>query len=141
MNTFSILELFETYSPLIPLVAYSVKKPKKSKWILILLIYVVTYIPLSAYANYLKSVTRNNSLIYLFINIVSFVYFSLIIEEFIVKRRFRQLNKLMIVIVILFSTANIIWWYASTVFSSNSFAFTGLILICYCLYYYKIQLE
>ncbi len=138
---YSILELFETFSPLIPLVIYLIKKATKSKWIIILLIYIVAYIPLSAYANFLKSETRNNSLIYLIINIISFICLSLIIEDFIGKKKFKQLNKLMIIVVILFSAANLIWWDASTVFNSNSFAFTGLILICYCLYYYKLQLE
>jgi hypothetical protein len=140
VNIDYILDILETYSSLIPLFFLLIKKPKKRRWIIILFIYIVSYIPLSAYSNFLQRQIRNNSCFYLLINIISFICFSLIIEGFIGKKQFQYVNKFAIVIVIVFSLFTRTWLDGSEIFNSKSFALTSFILICYCLYYYKLQL-
>jgi hypothetical protein len=140
VNIYYILDILETYSALIPLFFLVIKKPKKGRWIIFLMVYIITYIPVSAYANFLARQIRNNSRFYLLINIISFICFSSIIENFIGRKQFRNLNNIAIVIVIVFSFFNRTWLDGFEIFNSKSFALTSFVLICYCLYYYKLQL-
>lgn len=154
MNKYSIInlvfEFIETCSPFITLIALFTHGFKKTKLFKLLLIYSITYFILSFYANYIFLFSHSNFflrdvhsniIIYIIISISSFCFFSLIIEQFINKKKFRTLNRIVITVAILFFISNAIWLEGTSIFNSNSSAIANIILIVYCIYYYKLQLE
>jgi hypothetical protein len=141
VNTLLLFGIVETFSPLIPLIIYFRKQPKKERWFIVLLIYLIVYVPLAAYSNVLQNQVKNNTIIYLIIGIITFCCFSLIIERILRKKKFKILNRIVIFLTILFFVVNALWWEGSDSFNSNSAALSGLILVAYCIYYYKLQLE
>ncbi len=141
MNAYFVFFVIETYSPLIPLITFMIGRFKKTRWVNILLFYLIAYVPLSAYANFLARQIKNNIIIYLMIGTLSFFCFALIIEEFLHLKKFKIINRIVIGFTILFFLVNAIWWEGFKIFNSNSSALSNLILMVYCLYYYKLQLD
>ncbi len=138
---YSILNFFETYAALIPILVFFIKRPAKVRWIFIVLVYSILYIPLSAYANFLQSSVKNNTLIYVLITGLTFICFSFIMQNFIQEKKFKIVTLLLIILFIIFSFINVIWGEGDAIFNSHSAALAGFISIIYCIYYYKIQLE
>lgn len=136
-----IFPVIETFSPAIPLISYLVYKPKKAKWLFILLSYSILYIILIGYANYLKLMFYHNILFYFITSLISFISFALIVEFFLLSRRFTTINYLIIILTLFFSFANVLWWEGMRFYNSNSAAIINFILIIYCLVYYKEQLS
>ncbi len=135
-----IFPILETFSPAILLISYATNKPKKIKWLNILLVYSLVYIILIGYANYLKLNDHNNIFFYLITSLISFICFALIIEFFLFSRRFTIINYVIIILTLFFSVANVLWGEGMRFYNSNSAAIVNFILIIYCLLYYKQQL-
>lgn len=133
--------LIEIFSPLIPLIAFFLHRQKKARWLTVLLIYLLVYMLLLISAFILKWTHHSNIISYFIVNIISFIAFGVIISIFLNKRFFFRLNLVIIIITTLFAIGNAIWLEKLEFFNSNSAALDHLILICYCLYYFKLQLK
>lgn len=136
----NVFTLIEVYSPTIPLITY-LRKPTKNRWTIALILYCIIYILLATYANFFPTVNHSNIFRYLLITIFSFVSFCLLIDLFIDKKKFSKINKLVIIATIIFSIINFVWWEGTSAYNSNSSAVASLILLIYCIYYFKLQLE
>jgi len=132
--------IVETYSPLIPLITFCIKKPKRSAWAVILISYLIIYVFLSADANFFHNI-KNNIVTYIIISMLTFCFFALIFEQFLSKKKFKIINRTAIIMVVLFFIFNAIWWEGAFIFNSYSSGVANLLLVGYCLYYYKLQLE
>lgn len=130
----------ETYSPLIPLSTFFIKKSKKPGWVIILISYLITYVLLLADANFFHNI-KNNIVTYIFISMFTFCFFALIFEHFLGEKKFRIINRTAIIVVVLFFIINAIWGEGTSIFNSYSSGVANLLLVGYCLYYYKLQLE
>jgi len=133
---FDILEIF---SPIIPLITVLIKGLKKTTWLILLVTYLVIYFILSAYAASLRP--KNNIVVYIVISILTFSIFALILEEFVKQKKFKIINRAVIIITVLFLIANAILGEGLLIFNSFSSGLTNFILVSYCVYYYKLQLE
>ncbi|HRI22696.1 MAG TPA: hypothetical protein PLA68_17170 [Panacibacter sp.] len=133
---FAIIEVF---SPLIPIAIY-LRKAIRNRWLFILLCYCFVYILLAIYANYIPTTGHSNILRYLIIAIFSFIAFSLLIDAFIAKKTFTLISRILIIVIILFSVVNFRRWEDTSAYNSNSSALASIILIIYCIYYFKLQL-
>lgn len=136
--TNAVIRIIETFSPLIPLVIFFTKKSKKTAWSSLLLYYLIVYTFLSFYANFFHLF---NIVIYIIISILTFCFFALILEHFLPQQKFRTFNRIVIAITALFFVANAIWGEGTSIFNSYSSGAANLILMAYCVYYYKLQLE
>lgn len=145
MNTELLFDIIEKYAPLIPLSIFLFKRGKRSSWAILLCSYLITYFFfLSIYNVYIydyKSNRGNNIVVYIVVAILTFCFFALILEQFLQKNNFRIINRAVIVIAVLFFISNALWWEGTSTFNSNSAGLGNFILVCYCLYYYKSQLE
>jgi hypothetical protein len=134
-------QIIETFAPLIPVITFFIAKPPKQKWITVLILYAVIYVPLVAYANYLQIKVIPNIIIYVFITIITFCGFSFIIDFVLSNRIFSFINYGVIAVVTAFSIANAWWWEKLDYYNSNSASLANIILIAYCLYYYWQQIK
>ena len=141
MNYYLLFDIAETYSPIIPLSFFLIKRGKASLWSKLLLWYLIGYIVLSLYISYLKSLSKNNIVFYIIISIATFCFFALILEQFCQQRKFKIINRIVIPIAILFCIINAIWLEGSAIFNSYSSGLNNLVVTGYCIYYYKLQLE
>jgi hypothetical protein len=131
--------IIEIYSPLIPLVTFFLKRPKRSGWTILLVSYLMIYISLVFSANHFFH-ENNNNIVYIILAGITFCFFALIIEQFL-SHKFKFYNRTVMIIIVLFFIVNAIWWEGTSIFNSYSSAVINLILIGYCVYYYKLQLE
>jgi len=134
-----LFQIVEIYSPLIPLLVFFLKKPGKAVWIKLLVTYWLVYIFFVYSATHFFS--KNNNIVYTVLSGVTFCFFALILEQFLTAQKFRFFSRTVIVIAVLFFIANAIWWEGILIFNSYSSAISHLILVGYCAYYYKLQLE
>lgn len=132
--------LLEMLAPLIPMAIILYKKPKKSRWIVTLIIALVIYMLLVAYGNFFESTQNNNILVYIGITLVTFIGFSIVICYLIKNVRFAFFNKIVICMVVLFTIFNALYGEKLIVFNSITATLVNLILIIYCLIYYGKQL-
>jgi hypothetical protein len=140
--------ILETLLPLIFIFTFLIKKSKQLTWTRLLLYYSIAYFLLSAYGNilyntfpHLSFLYGGNVIVYIIIAALTFVFFSLVLEQFLGSKRFRNLNRTVIFIAVLFIIMNAIWGEGTSIFNSYSSGVSNLILILYCVYYYKLQLE
>ena len=133
-------QIIETYSPLIPLATLLIKRSRKSSWVILLISYLAIYLSLVYAANNFFSGNKNNNIIYIVLTGVTFCFFALILEQFL-SAKFKFYNRVVILIAVLFFVANAIFWEGTFLFNSYSSAAGNLILLGYCIYYYKLQLE
>jgi hypothetical protein len=136
----TIFQIIETFSPLIPLIVFLAKRFKKFTGSKLLLLYLIIYIFLSFCANLFPFIHRSNILIYVIISILTILFFALILEQFL-PQKFKMLNGIVISLTILFIIVNAIWGEGSSIFNSYSSVVANLVLVSYCVYYYKWQLE
>jgi hypothetical protein len=136
----TIFQIIETFSPLIPLIVFLIKRFKKFTGSKLLLLYLIIYIFLSFCANFFPFIHRSNLLIYVIISILTILFFALILEQFL-PQKFKMLNRIVISLTILFIIVNAIWGEGSSIFNSYSSVVANLVLVSYCVYYYKWQLE
>lgn|GEM_PF-5419366 len=137
---YTVFDFLETFSPLIPIAGLLIKRPRNVRWLVVLQIYLLLYIPLSAYANYLATHMRVNIVVYLIISAITFCCFVLVIESFFIHKSKKKINRVLIAVSILFLVVNALLWEGTTIFNSNSSALNNFILLLYCLYYYKLQI-
>jgi hypothetical protein len=135
-----LFQFIEIYSPLIPLIIFLLKRQKRSGWTILLVSYLVIYISLVYSANHFFS-GGNNNIIYIILSGVTFCFFALIFEQFLFSNKFKIFNRTVIIIAVLFFIVNAIWWEGTSIFNSYSSAITNLVLVGYCVFYYKLQLE
>jgi hypothetical protein len=140
--------ILETFLPLIFIFIFFIKKSKRSTWTKLLLYYSIAYFLLSAYGNilynafpHLSFLHGGNVVIYIVIAALTFVFFSLVLEQFLGKQKFKNLNRTVVSITLLFIIMNARWGEGTSAFNSYSSGLSNLILILYCVYYYKLQLE
>jgi len=141
------LTYIEIYSPLIPLIFFFIRRLKRSGWAILLISYLVIYFILVFLANpsmflipnfFLKN---NNNVLYIILSALTFCFFAFILEQFLLSKKFRTINRTVIVVAVLFCIANALWWEGTEIYNSHIAALTNLILISYCVYYYKLQLQ
>jgi hypothetical protein len=135
-----LFQIIEIYSPLIPLLVFFLKKPGKAVWTKLLVIYWLVYISLVYSATHFFSGGGNNHIMYIILFGLTFCFFSLILEQFL-PQKFKIINRIIIIIIVLFFFINAIWGEGISIFNSYSSAVANLILVAYCVYYYKLQLE
>jgi len=135
-----LFQIIEIYSPLIPLLVFFLKKPGKAVWTKLLVIYWLVYISLVYSATHFFSGGGNNHIMYIILFGLTFCFFSLILEQFL-PQKFKIINRIIIIIIVLFFLINAIWGEGISIFNSYSSAIANLILAAYCVYYYKLQLE
>ena len=141
MNEYrEFFQIIEIYSPLIPLLVFFLKKPGKAVWTKLLVIYWLVYISLVYSATHFFSGGGNNHIMYIILFGLTFCFFSLILEQFL-PQKFKIINRIIIIIIVLFFFINAIWGEGISIFNSYSSAVANLILVAYCVYYYKLQLE
>lgn len=134
-----LFPFIETFSPIIPLIACIVLKPR-ARWITILVVYFFVYMLLAGFANFYKGFARDNILIYVAITVFTFCCFALLINQFIVNKRIWYTSYLLMIAVLLFA------FYNSTVsgglkyYDSRTSSLSALLLISYCIYYYCMQI-
>lgn len=141
MTIDAFFDYLEMYSTIIPLITFLLKRPKKSKWINVLLYYCITSIPLSMYANYLYYCNRNNIIVYFIIGLNSFCSFIFLFEDFLKQKKMTGVNRIVILFTFLFFVFNIIWGEGSSAINSASHAVGNSIILVYCFYFYKLQLQ
>jgi len=147
VNIYDLIFLnVETYSPLIPLIFFFIRRSKRSAWAILLISYLGIYLTLVFLANLslvfsISFFYLNNNMIYIILSALTFCFFALILEQFLPPDKFRTINRAVIVIAVLFCMANALWWEGTDIYNSHSAALTNLILISYCVYYYKLQLQ
>jgi len=134
-----LFQIIEIYSPLIPLIILFIKRPKRSGWIILLTCYLVIYILLVYSANNLFG-GKSNNIVYIILSALTLCFFALIFEQFFGKK-FKVFNRTVIIIAVLFFIVNAIFWEGTFLFNSYSSAVANFILLWYCVYYYKLQLE
>jgi len=139
VNKDLLFDILEIFSPAIPLVTIAIKGFKKSTWLILLIFYLVIYLILSAYAASLRP--KNNIVVYIIISLFTFCFFALILEQFIRQKKFKIINRTVMIIAVLFLIINAIWGEGLLIFNSYSSGLTNFILVSYCVYYYKLQLE
>jgi hypothetical protein len=132
-------QFIEIYSPLIPLIIFLLRRQKRSGWIILLISYSVIYFSMIYAANHFFG--ENNNIMYIILSGVSFCFFALLLEQFLLSRKFKIFNRTVIIITVLFFIINAIWLEGTLAFNSYSSAVANLILVAYCIYYYKLQLE
>jgi len=135
-----IFDNIEIYSPVVPLIFFFIRRSKRSRWSILLIIYLIVYISLVYAANNFF-VAKNNNIVYIILSGVTFCFFAFILEQFLTSRKFKMLNRTVMIIAVLFFIANALWWEGISIFNSYSSAIANLILGAYCVYYYKLQLE
>jgi len=138
---YTVFFFIEIFSPLIPLITLFSGKQKKARWLTVLVIYFILYMLLISSAFVLKASHHPNIISYFILNIISFIAFGLIISFFVNETFFSKLNLIAITVTSVFAIVNAIWVEHLTYFNSNSAALNNIIIICYCLYYYKLQLK
>jgi hypothetical protein len=146
VNIYELIFLnIEIYSPLIPLIFFFVKRSKRSGWAILLVSYLVIYFTLVFLANlplvFPNGNFFNNNVIYVILSALTFCFFAFILEQFLPLKKFRTINRTVIIVAVLFCIANALWWEGTQIYNSHSAALTNLVLISYCLYYYKLQLQ
>ena len=132
-------QFIEIYSPLIPLIIFLLRRQKRSGWIILLISYSVIYFSMIYAANHFFG--ENNNIMYIILSGVTFCFFALLLEQFLLSRKFKIFNRTVIIITVLFFIINAIWLEGTLAFNSYSSAVANLILVAYCIYYYKLQLE
>ena len=140
MSARDIFDNIEIYSPVVPLIFFFIRRSKRSRWSILLIIYLIVYISLVYAANNFF-VAKNNNIVYIILSGVTFCFFAFILEQFLTSRKFKMLNRTVMIIAVLFFIANALWWEGISIFNSYSSAIANLILGAYCVYYYKLQLE
>jgi hypothetical protein len=131
-------QIIEIYSPLISLIVFFIRSAKRSRWAILLISYLVVYISLVYAAGFFE---KNNNIVYIILSALTFCFFALILEQFFPKERFKNINRTVMIITVLFFIINAIWGEGIEVYNSYSAALTNFILISYCVYYYKLQLQ
>jgi hypothetical protein len=149
VHIYHIIFVIEPLFPLIPLITLSLKRSGRPAWIIYLRRYLVSYIILVALANsvyFLGPLWKeflgraNNSIVNIILSALTFCFFALLLEEFL-SSKFKTINRTIMFIAVLFFIANTIWWEGIYVFNTYSAALANFILISYCVYYYKRQLQ
>jgi hypothetical protein len=107
----------------------------------LLITYLTVYILLVYSANHFILFVNNNHIVYTVLLGITFCFFALILEQFLAGQKFKFLNRTVIGITVLFFIADAIWWEGASTFNSYSSALSDLIIVGYCVYYYKLQLE
>jgi hypothetical protein len=125
---------------MIPIIVFFIRRIKKARWLIFLMSYFAGYISLVYSASHFFF-GRSNNIIYIVLAAFTLCLFTLILEQFIPYKKFKMINRMVIVVTILFFIANAIWLEGTSVFNSYSSAISSLILFSYCLFYYKLQLE
>src|SRR4051812_9890577 len=126
---------------------FLLRRPKRSGWAILLISYLVIYFTLVFLANpswmfpIPNLFLNNNNVIYVILSALTFCFFALILEQFLSKEKFKIINRTVIIITVLFFISNAIWGEGVHIYNSYSAALTNFILISYCLYYYKLQLQ
>lgn len=140
MNAQEIFRYIEIYSPLIPLIFFFIRRSKRSGWRILITSYLVLYIFL-VYGAVHFFVEKNNNIVYIILSALTFCFFAFILEQFLPPNKFRTINRTVLIIAVLFFIANAIWWEGISVYNSKSSGLSNFILVSYCVYYYKFQLE
>jgi hypothetical protein len=135
-----LFQIIEIYSPLIPLAIFIAKGFRRAPWIILLISYLVVYISLVYSATHFFY-GKNNNILYIILSGCTFCFFAFILENFLFSPKFKIFNRTVIIIAVLFFIANAIWWEGTSIFNSYSSAMVNLVLVGYCVDYYKLQLE
>src|SRR3954447_11151628 len=121
--------MVEVYAPLIPLLFFFIRKPKRSVWINFLISYLTVYILLVYSANHFILFITNNHIVYTVLFGVTFCFFALILEQFLLLQKFKFFNRAVIIIIVLFFVVDAVWGEGISVFNSYSSAITNLVLV------------
>lgn len=133
----SIFRIIEIYAPVITIVAVFVKKFKKTKWVSFLLAYSFIYILLM----FIGSLHIRNILLYISCSAFAFLFFTLLFQQFLQQKFFFTFSNVLLILIFIFFIVNAIWWEGISTFNSNSSGIANLVLVSYCLYYFKLLLE
>lgn len=141
MNTETFFDIIERYSTLLPLIVFFLKKSNKEVWVILLLVYLFLYFFfLSIFDPFIYD-KPNNIVVYIIVAIFTFCLFSSILERILQQKKFAIVNRIVMVITVLFFLNNAIWGEGISAFNSISGGLANLIIVCYCLYYFKFQFE
>lgn len=140
MVTFNLIfRIIEGYAPLIPILFFFIRKSRRLIPTNLLISYLIIYFALVYIAN--NVLVKNNIIAYIILSALTFCFFSLMLESFLFQTKFKFFNRTVMIITVLFFIVNAIWLEGTTLFNSYSSGLSNLILVAYCVYYYKLQLE